>query len=55
MSLRRKTYRVLVAIWEALVEVWYMLAIASFAVVILFLVFFVFGMALELAERVVAP
>ena len=55
MSLRRKAYGVLVAIWEALVTVWYILAIASFAVVALFLVLFAFGAALELAEKLVAP
>lgn len=54
MSLRRKAYRVLISTWEALVEAWYMLALASFAVLILFLVAFIFAMAFELASRLVA-
>lgn len=52
MSLARKVHRALIAVWEALVAWFYVVVVFCVALAVLFLVFFAFGMALELAERV---
>jgi hypothetical protein len=55
MSLYRKAYGALVAVWEAMVTTWYLLLIAALAVAVLFLAGFVISMGVELADRMVTP